>query len=68
MRFEDKVIKFRLNIGYVGAVRKDEHKLSDYHSEQDWNAMSKDEQEEELYDIAKEWAENYIEFSGTIEE
>lgn len=68
MKFEDKVIKLRLSIGYSVAMQEDEHKLSDYHNEKDWNAMSKDEQEEELYNIAKEWAENYIEFSGTIEE
>lgn len=68
MKFEDKVIKLRLSIGYSVAMQEDEHNLSDYHNEKDWEAMTKDQQEDELHEIAKEWAQNFIELSVTIEE
>lgn len=38
--FEDLKIKFSLSIGYANACQEDSEPLSDYFSEEDWNAMS----------------------------
>lgn len=65
--FKDLKIKLHMSIGYAGANREDEHNLSDYFNEDDWNALTDDEKEKEIYEIAKEWSNNYIEISGWIE-
>lgn len=65
--FKDLKIKLHVSIGYAGENQEDEHNLSDYFNEDDWNALTDDEKENEIYEIAKEWSNNYIEISGWVE-
>lgn len=68
MKFEDKVIKLHLSIGFAGVAQKDEHNLSEYFTEEQWNALNESEQQKELDEIGDEWASNYIDCAAWIGE
>lgn len=68
MKFEDKVIRLHLSIGFAGVDQKDEHKLSDYFTEDEWNTLNEKEQQKELDEISDEWASNYIDCSASVDE
>lgn len=68
MKFEDKVIKLHLSIGFAGVCRKDEHKISDYFTEDQWNAFDEKQKQKEIDEIADEWASNYIDCAAWIDE
>lgn len=50
-------LKVYLSIGFVGANREDEIKIDD----EDLEGLTPEQREECLWQIAQEWANNYIE-------
>jgi hypothetical protein len=59
--------KLSLSIGYPQAMRKGEVNPSEYgeYSEEEWDALSREEQEDWLYRAAAQWADDYIEIVWT---
>ncbi len=64
--FENVKIKLNLSIGYSGANQEDEHYLHEYFDEETWNDFSEKEKQDELHEIAKEWADNFIEYCANL--
>ncbi len=64
--FEEIEIHLYLSIGYTSASRSDVHMLSDYFDEDSWNALSEDQKDKELNEIAQEWMNNYLDLSATL--
>ncbi|MEV2907582.1 hypothetical protein ABNF65_02785 [Paenibacillus larvae] len=52
-------IKYRLSIGYPGAVREDEIEIDDKELE----GLNEEEAADRIYDIANEHAQDYISLS-----
>lgn len=64
--FNNLKIKLSLSIGYAGAKRTDEHRLSEYFEEDEWESLSEEERNKALDDIADEWAYNYIDVGVSL--
>lgn len=64
--FNGLKIKLSLSIGYSVAKRTDEHSLSDYFEEDEWESLSEAERAKALGEIADEWAYNYIDIGVSL--
>lgn len=65
-KFEELEIHFHLSIGYSNTSQDDSEPLSNYITEEEWNAMSVVDREYLISKITDAWAENHIELSGWV--
>jgi hypothetical protein len=68
MKFEDKVIKFHMDIGINNATQRDTYKLSDFVDQKDWDDMSKGEKDNKLQQWALDWSDNYLDLGASVDE
>lgn len=66
--FKDLKVKMHLSIGYSQASRSDEVYLSEWVDEDSWNEMSKSAKVLFVDDRINDWANNYIDIGGGVEE
>lgn len=57
-------IKISLGIGFAGEERTGKEFVDD----EEWNAMTEDEKEKRLSEIAEDFASNYIDLAAWVDE
>lgn len=66
-KFNELRIHFSMSIGIVNDNQSDNYPLSDFISEDEWNAMDELQKKTFISDCANDWSINYLDLGGHVE-
>ena len=65
--YGDLKIKLAFGCGYSNAIQEDQEPLCDFWTEDEWNAMTKPEQDRWLYNFWLDWKAQYEDGGAWVE-